>query len=175
MTAPRESRRSPEVSRASTLAVVVCLALLLLSACTGGWTRAYSGLEQPVERIAVLKHQTGFNNPSVYFIRIDGMPISGRKYRYGEIELLPGRHEVEFGFEAAGLSLTYSYSTEHARVVFEAEANHEYEARAEKLTSAWTALVCRARGQVLKVVKTVWIARRSSHTIRRSERTTSAV
>lgn len=117
------------------IASLMCLpALCLLTcSCTGGRTRAYTGLEQPPERIALLKHQTGFNNPSVYFLRIDGKAISGRKYQYGEIELLPGRHEVEFGFEAAGLSMTYSHSIENARVVFDAEVNHEYEARAEKL------------------------------------------
>ena len=126
------------VSLACAPALTLALCLVLLSSgCSGGRTRAYSGVEQPAERIALLKHQTGFNQPSVYFIRVDGISISGRKYQYGEIELLPGRHEVEFGFEAAGLSLTYSFSTGSDTVIFEAEANRIYEARAVRLTNPW--------------------------------------
>lgn len=111
------------------MAIVILLAILFLSACTGGRTRAYSGSEQPSESVALLKHQTGFGKPSVKFVRIDDQPIAGRKYQYGEIELLPGRHEVEFGFEAAARG-SLIYATDSAIVVFEAEANHEYEARA---------------------------------------------
>ena len=122
----------------------VGLLALLLSACTAATIRGYSGPQLPAEQIAVLRHQTGFNNPSVYFIRVDDVSF---QRLYGDIEILPGRHEVEFGFEAAGMTMTYSYSTENAVVDFEASANHEYEARVVRLppTSILTALAGEGR------------------------------
>lgn len=123
--------------------IVLCSILPFVSACTGGLTRAYSGPEQPPEKTALLRHQTGFAKPSVYFVCIDGLAISERKFRYGEIQLLPGRHEVEFGFQAgiAGENAKrVTHSTNTVRTVFEAEASHEYEARAVTLEPFWMAL-----------------------------------
>ena len=125
------------VEHSHTLSIFLCLLSLLLGACTAELKRAYSGPEQPPERVVLLKHQTGFLRPSVYFVRIDGVPLSERKHHFGDVELLPGRHEVEFGFQTA-----FGFSTENATVAFKAEANHEYEARAQMLpaTSVWGTL-----------------------------------
>jgi len=119
--------------------------VLVLSACTGARIRAYTGPEQSPDHIAILRHQTGFNNPSVYFVRIDDLPFARRQY--ADVELLPGRHEVAFGYEAVSLLMTYSFSTKNAWVTFDAEAGHEYEARVQKLPSnnIWAALAGQGR------------------------------
>ena len=100
------------------------------ASCTGR-IRAYDGPPRQPDTVAILKDQYGIYSPRVYFIRVDNVAF-GRK-RFADLELLPGRHEVEFGFEES-----YGHSTTNAVVVFDAEANHQYEAQAEPFSTPFS-------------------------------------
>lgn len=112
--------------------VVVVLCVVLggtLSACSGARMRTYDGPERPLDQVAVLKPQRGWNSPSVYFVRIDDRVFE--RFSYADLELLPGKHEVEFGYDAVVFDsfsgqMLHSFSTQNAYVVFDAEAGHEY-------------------------------------------------
>lgn len=77
--------------------------------------------------------------PSIFFHSIDGSPLGRRP---GDIELLPGRHVIEFAY-ARVTWWSNEYSTENVRLVLDAVAGHEYEARASELPSptVWLVLV----------------------------------
>ena len=123
-----ELDRCYDVSYRSGLCALACI----FSACTGPPIQPSPSLGDPAEQIVVLRHQTGFNNPSVYFVQVDGTRLSEKQY--ADLRLLPGRHEVEFGYETVRwFPLRVERSRDDAKVTFEAVANHEYEARAEKL------------------------------------------
>ena len=101
--------------------------------------RAYPEAAERPTSVVILRHQTGFWNPSVYFVRIDGEPLprapGDRRPHFNDVELLPGKHEVQFGYEAALLG--FQAPDETATVAFEAEVGHEYEARVQR--SFWYA------------------------------------
>jgi hypothetical protein len=113
----------------SRICVVALLAMLAAAGCTGERARLYPGPARPPDTVALLKHQTGWGNPSVYFVRIDGTVLPKQAKKFFDVELPPGRHEIEYGYEAAN-----ELSIENAVVIFTAEAGHQYEARAERPT-----------------------------------------
>lgn len=93
--------------------------------------RTYDGPQQPRESVALLRHQSD-SGPSVYFVRLDQRSLQTggdlfRPHQYMDLELLPGRHEVEFGWDGP-----YDRSQSSLVLTFEAQANHVYEARTSK-------------------------------------------
>jgi hypothetical protein len=104
--------------------------VILVVSCTGVTKRLYDGPPKLSSEIALLKHQTGFGNPSVYFIRIDAQVMPSEWKKFYDVELLPGPHEVEFGYES-GESVAVSMEV----LLFEAEAGRQYEARAIEVGS----------------------------------------
>jgi hypothetical protein len=121
--------------RASATARWTVAALVVLVAtggCTGPMRRLYPGPALPPAEVALLKHQTGFANPSVYFVAIDDTVFPRVAKRFFDVELLPGKHVVRFGFDAAE-----AYAIDEATVEFSAAAGRVYEARALFQRSYW--------------------------------------
>jgi hypothetical protein len=109
--------------------LAMAAAALALSACAASQpVRTYDGAPRPQESVAILRHQSA-TGPSVYFVRIDHTSLQTggdlfRPHQFMDLELLPGRHEVEFGwdgpFDKSGSSIV---------LAFDAQADHTYEAR----------------------------------------------
>ena len=113
------------VEARASLAALAILLLVSSAGCTGQMRRLYPGPPLPPTQVALLKHQTGFGNPSVYFAAVDETVFPRVAKRFFDVELLPGTHVVRFGFDAAD-----AYAVEEATGQFNAEAGRTYEARA---------------------------------------------
>lgn len=130
------------VSATSRLTIVAVSVLVTTVGCTGPMRRLYPGPARPPAEVALLKHQTGFGNPSVYFVAIDDTVFPRVAKRFFDIELLPGTHVVRFGFDAAE-----AYATDEVIVEFNAEAGREYEAQALFERSYWNIFPSRGTWQ----------------------------
>src|SRR5215813_4918899 len=92
----------------------VLLVAAVAAGCTGPMRRLYPGAPLPPAEVALLRHQTGFGNPSVYFAAIDDTVFPPVAKRFFDVELLPGKHVVRFGFDARE-----AYAIDQATVEFE--------------------------------------------------------
>lgn len=115
----------PHLSATASCTAVAIWLLASAAGCTGPMRRLYPGPPLPPAQVALLKHQTGFAKPSVYFVSVDDTVFPPVAKRFFDVELLPGRHVVRFGFDAAE-----AYAVDEVTVEFNAEAGREYEARA---------------------------------------------
>jgi len=97
--------------------------LALLAACSER-QRLYEGLARPADQVALLTNAWGFWSERVVIVRVDDTKIPRQAYSY-EVELNPGLHIVEFGYDGA-----YGHSVTNAVLSLNAEAGHHYEARA---------------------------------------------
>jgi hypothetical protein len=116
-------------------AAVVLLTLVSVAGCTGPMRRLYPGPPRPASEVALLKHQTGAGNPSVYFVAIDAEVFPHVAKRFFDVEVLPGTHVVRFGFDAAE-----AQAVDDAIVEFTAEPGRVYAAQALFGRSFWLTL-----------------------------------
>lgn len=118
------------------LRVTLWLATALLLCACGGRQRLYGGPARPLDQVALLTNEWGFWSERVYIVRVDARPIARQPYTY-ELELRPGLHVIEFGYDGA-----YGHSLDNAVLLLNAEAGHHYEARADwqAFHSGWGSL-----------------------------------
>ncbi|MEJ2107734.1 MAG: hypothetical protein P8X48_10495 [Acidiferrobacteraceae bacterium] len=98
------------------------MAALLLSACAA--KQAYEGKKLPAEQVALIKGSYHAFGTSTSITAIDGK--RGMTWTTGEVEALPGSHELELLLQSPVYGV-YTFSTyARARIAFMAEAGHVY-------------------------------------------------
>ena len=106
---------------------------IALSGCAA--KQAYEGEKQPAEQVALIKGSTNPFGTSASITSIDGE--EGMRWTSGEVEALPGYHELEVFLQSG---IYYIYYFGKAKVSFTAKAGHVYRVegkmRQEKLW-AW--------------------------------------
>lgn len=116
-------------------ALVGALAILMCSCASGRALKAYDGPVRPDEQLAVLKRDPYVGNQySTWIWSVDGFKepeVNNMPEMSGEAKMPPGRHTVEGNVGKFGLSgmfhkKTVLLSPTPKKVVFTAEAGHEY-------------------------------------------------
>ena len=92
---------------------------LVLSGCAA--KQAYEGEKLPAEQVALIKGSTNPFGTSASITSIDGE--EGMRWTSGEVEALPGYHELEVVLQT-GVYMIYSFAK--VKIAFTAEANHVY-------------------------------------------------
>lgn len=111
--------------------VVIIAIALAASACTEQ-RRLYAGPQRSAADIGLLEPQSVYGDfgPKVHFTRIDERTFPGTTPFPGEAfvaELEPGAHVIEFAWSTG--NFIGPRSLEPARLIFQAEPGHRYEAR----------------------------------------------
>lgn len=108
--------------------LVFILVAIALSACAA--KQAYQGEKRPLEQIALIKGSNYLFGTSTSITAIDGE--KGMTWTTGEVEALPGDHELEVLLQSPVYGVYTFYTYAKAKIAFTAKAGHVYRVEGKK-------------------------------------------
>lgn len=150
-----EGRISARAGGTLTLALVACV----LGGCATAPIKLYSGPALPEQQIATLRADI-----PIVIKAVDGEAV-GRGVSDVAVQLLPGKHEVQFGYSheicfyvdrAGGRECKRFYSG-NVSLAFDAIAGHQYKIAVASSMTGWQPyIVDQATGQVVAASDQQW-------------------